>query len=64
MNILDYVYFETEPMVTAEERGDRLDFSVILNESFYKAQPKKFDRKAIEKLKAKYLKHRKDARPI
>jgi hypothetical protein len=30
--LLDYVYFETEPMQAVQNRGDRLDFTVIKNE--------------------------------
>lgn len=30
--LLDYVYFETEPMQVVQKRGDRLDFTVIKKE--------------------------------
>jgi hypothetical protein len=34
-DILDYVYFDTEPMVSAENRGDILDFSTIMPSEYY-----------------------------
>jgi uncharacterized phage-associated protein len=34
--ILDFVYFDTEPMMKAKSRGEELDFSCVLPESDYK----------------------------
>jgi len=63
-DVLDYVYFETEPMAKAESRGDDLDFNVSLDASRYNVVPKTVDKKTISKLKAKYKKLSKDARRI
>jgi uncharacterized phage-associated protein len=34
--ILDFVYFDTEPMMNAKSRGEELDFGCVLPESEYK----------------------------
>lgn len=34
--ILDFVYFDTEPMMKAQSRGEELDFGCVLPESEYK----------------------------
>lgn len=33
--LLNYVYYETEPMINVKERGENLDFSTILPEAYY-----------------------------
>lgn len=37
-SLLDYVYFETEPMMNAEIRGEPLDFNWVLPEDYYKVK--------------------------
>lgn len=34
-DILDYIYFETEPMINADKRGEFLDFETINEEAYY-----------------------------
>ncbi len=33
--LLDFVYFDTEPMMTAKIRGEKLDFSSVMPEEYY-----------------------------
>jgi len=47
-DLLDYVYFETEPMIDAESRNETLNFDSILPEEYYKVKELKIDPK-IEK---------------
>lgn len=50
-DLLDYVYFETEPMMNAENRGETLDFSKIMPEEYYKVKPFTIDPKTKKTLK-------------
>lgn len=55
-NILDYVYFETEPMINAEKRGEILDFGSVLPEEYYKIKKLEIDTKTKRKLRADFKK--------
>ncbi len=62
--ILDYVYFETEPMMEVEERGDRIDFSVAKPAEFYKRREISVDKKVLEKIRKKYKAKLSDAKEL
>ena len=53
-DILDFVYFETEPMLTVEKRGEKLDFLTILNEELYKVKPLTVNKDFKKRMKRKY----------
>jgi hypothetical protein len=57
--LLDYVYYDTEPMINVESRGEILDFNTVLPSEYYLI--KEF--KNVEKVKKNILKKhkRKDA---
>ncbi len=42
--ILDFVYFDTEPMMKAQTRGETLDFDSVMPEEFYSVKEYKVDR--------------------
>jgi len=44
-DLLDHVYFDTEPMINADRRGEKLDFSTVQPQEFYKVRELKIDRK-------------------
>jgi hypothetical protein len=50
-SLLDHVYFETEPMMNAENRGEILDFETVMPESYYKVKELKIDPKEEKKLR-------------
>lgn len=51
-NLLDYVYFDTEPMQTVKRRGDELDFTTIRPQTENpEAVPLKASKEAEKKLK-------------
>ena len=43
--ILDFVYFDTEPMMKAQTRGETLDFGSVMPEEFYSIKQYKIDKK-------------------
>jgi len=43
--ILDFVYFDTEPMMKAQTRGETLDFDSVMPEEFYSVKEYRIDRK-------------------
>lgn len=55
-NLLDYVYFETEPMVNVK-RGDILDFSIIQPYHETKLIKIKVDKKKMDELKQRINEH-------
>jgi hypothetical protein len=55
-SLLDYVYFETEPMMNAENRGEILDFEKVMPESYYKVKNLKIDPKEERKLRQEFRK--------
>lgn len=48
--LLDFVYFETEPMQAVEQRGDHLDFSVISREPLPVVVPLKASKETERKI--------------
>jgi hypothetical protein len=55
-NLLDYIYFETEPMMNAETRGEILDFEQVMPESYYKVKDLKLDPREERKLRQEFRK--------
>jgi uncharacterized phage-associated protein len=49
-SLLDYVYFETEPMINAENRTETLDFDCVLPEENYKVKELKIEPSTRKKL--------------
>lgn len=43
--LLDYVYFDTEPMIDVQTRGERLDFNTIKPKSYYAVKEYEVDEK-------------------
>lgn len=43
--ILDFVYFDTEPIMKAQTRGETLDFDSVMPEEFYTVRQYKVDKK-------------------
>lgn len=43
--ILDFVYFDTEPMMKAKKRGEILDFDSVMSEEFYAVKQYEIDKK-------------------
>lgn len=52
--LLDFIYFETEPMQNAENRGEKLDFSHSKNSSDYVVKPLSIQNEIIQSIKDKY----------
>ena len=42
--ILDFVYFDTEPMMKARSRGEKLDFKFVMPEKYYEIKKCKVDK--------------------
>lgn len=51
--ILDFVYFDTEPMMKAKSRGEELDFGCVLPESEYKIVALKLSNESKKRIKYK-----------
>jgi hypothetical protein len=49
--ILDFVYFDTEPMMEVKSRGDELDFCCVLPESEYKIVALKLSNESKKQIK-------------
>jgi len=43
--ILDLVYFDTEPMMKAQARGETLDFDSVMPEEFYSVKEYRIDKR-------------------
>lgn len=58
-SLLDYVYFETEPMLAAE-KGQRLDFTKVQKQppALYRRTPSTPDPKQLRSIKEKFMKLR------
>jgi uncharacterized phage-associated protein len=59
--LLDYVYFETEPMMNADQRFEHLDFSAILPQEYYNVEKLKIPHKKEQAILAA-LKNKLEAR--
>lgn len=51
--LLDYVYFDTEPMMGAQTRGEALDFNSVKPQSYYAVIEYKVDEKQGQKITKK-----------
>lgn len=62
--LLDYVYFDTEPMMKAKERFETLDFSVAESISYYKVRELKLKRSDKQQLLKELREKKSHAKPI
>jgi uncharacterized phage-associated protein len=53
-SLLDYVYFETEPMMNAENRKEILDFDTVLPEIHYKVKELKLEPKIEKQIRKEF----------
>lgn len=44
-DLLDHIYFDTEPMINVERRREKLDFGTVQPQEYYKVRELKIDRK-------------------
>jgi hypothetical protein len=51
--ILDFVYFDTEPMIKVQNRGDILDFDSVFPEKYYSIKEYKISDKQRQEIKSK-----------
>jgi uncharacterized phage-associated protein len=49
-DLLDFVYFDTEPMMKVKDRGEALDFKCVLPESEYRIKPLEIPRKQKQEI--------------
>lgn len=54
--VLDFIYFDTEPMMKAKTRGENLDFSSVKPEEFYIVKHYKVDKKQGKDIKERIKK--------
>ncbi|HOX41863.1 MAG TPA: DUF4065 domain-containing protein [bacterium] len=60
--LLDFVYFDTEPMINAGERGEKLDFDCVRPEEEYKIKELILSRESQKKIRGKIEEWKKNAR--
>lgn len=53
-DLLDHVYYDTEPMINISERGEKLDFTTVLPSEYYKIKKFKIDDSTKKKLVKKF----------
>lgn len=53
-DLLDYVYYDTEPMMNVNERGEKLDFTTVLSSEFYKVKSLKIDDSSKKEILKKF----------
>jgi hypothetical protein len=53
-DLLDYVYFETEPMIDAKSRGRPLNFEIVKPAAYYKVVPLSIPQKVEKEIREKY----------
>lgn len=61
-DILDHVYFETEPMQDVQDRGQKLNFDTVNPADHYKVRQLRLDPKTRRSLLAEFRKKVRDAR--
>jgi len=54
MELLDYIYFETEPMINATERREPLDFTIVQPEESYRVRRLTLDPKIERDLRKRF----------
>ena len=59
-DLLNHVYFETEPMIAVERRGQPLDFSTVMLAEYYKVIPLTIPKKAEREIREKYRQRARD----
>lgn len=59
--LLDFVYFDTEPMMNAGERGEKLDFDCVRPEEEYKINDLVLSRESKKRIRGKVEAWRKNA---
>jgi len=52
--LLNYIYFETEPMMNAKRRMEKLDFGTVQNEAFYKVKALKINPEDKEEIRNRF----------
>lgn len=52
--LLEYVYFETEPMMNVETRGQILDFGTVHDSEYYRVRDLKIEQKTEETLRKSF----------
>jgi len=52
--LLNYIYFETEPMMNAKNRMEELNFGTVQNEDFYKVKELKISPEAKEEIRKRF----------
>jgi hypothetical protein len=52
--LLEYVYFETEPMMNVETRGETLDFGTALDSEYYRVRELRIEKKTEETLRKSF----------
>jgi hypothetical protein len=63
-NLLDYVYFDTEPMMCVEKRGEILDFSTTHHIDYYRVHDYSIKASDKQKLLNEFQEKKKNARTI
>ena len=58
--LLDHVYFETEPMIAVERRGQPLDFSTVMSAEYFRVIPLTIPKKAEKEIREKYRQRARD----
>lgn len=58
--LLDFVYFDTEPMMNVKQRGDRLDFGCVLPEEAYSVKKYVVTGKAKNEIRLKLEKWKRE----
>lgn len=59
--LLDFVYFDTEPMINAGERGEKLDFDCVRPEEEYKIKALSLSKESQKKIIGKIEEWKKNA---
>ncbi|MHA1409821.1 MAG: type II toxin-antitoxin system antitoxin SocA domain-containing protein [Candidatus Odinarchaeia archaeon] len=63
-DILDFIYFETEPMIEVGQRGEKLNFSKVKPADYYKIKRLKVDESVKRALRKEFREKLKNAKPI
>ncbi len=56
VDLLDYIYFDTEPMINATERKKPLDFDTVKSEKYYRVRKLSIDDKVERELRQNFRK--------
>ncbi len=61
-DILDFIYFDTEPMINVEYRGEKLNFKTVLPEEYYRIKEINPDKKTRKKYSSEFKKRLEEIR--